>query len=103
MSASLEKIEAEVLGLKVLMEAVILALQPATQSRPLTAQELIKRWAVRGKTQRLQLHKLAEMCRERGLRKMAGTAGSGATYMIADVIAAENYAAGKSLRRRRAA
>jgi hypothetical protein len=103
MSTSLEKIEAEILGLRVLMEAFVLALKPAAQSRPLTAEELIRRWAVAGKTTTEQLHNLASLCRDRGLQKMKGTRGISATYMVADVIAAEAYASGKTSRRRRAA
>lgn len=103
MSATLEKIESEVLGLRVLMEALVLALQPAAQSQPLTAQQLIRRWAVIGKTDADQLHNLAAICRRRGLKPMGGTRGLSATYMVADVVAAEAYASGKSPRKRRAA
>jgi hypothetical protein len=103
MNTSLEKIEAEVLGLRVLMEAVVLALQPGAQSRPLSAAQLIDRWAVAGKTTADQLENLADKCRSRGLRPMAGGRGMHATYMLADVIAAEAYASGKTSRRRRMA
>lgn len=103
MSATIETLAEEVRGLKTLLEAFAKVLQPAQQSRPLTAEELIRRWAVAGKTTTEQLHNLAAMCRSRGLQKMQGTRGLSATYMIADVIAAESYASGKSLRRRRAA
>lgn len=103
MSATLEKIEAELLGLRVMMEAMVLALQPAAQSRPLTAEELIKRWAVAGRTPAERLHNLAAICRKRGLRAMAGTRGMAATYMVADVVAAEDFASGKTSRRRRVA
>jgi hypothetical protein len=103
MSASLDKIEAEVLGLRVLMEAIVLALKPAAQSRPLTAQELMQRWAVAGATQQDRLENLNILCKKRGLARMKDTRGMSATYMVADVIAAEAYAAGKTSRRRRAA
>jgi len=103
MSATIESLAEEVRGLKTLLEAVARVLQPASQSRPLTALELMTRWSVAGHTFDDRLDILARMCRERGLRRMAGTRGANATYMVADVIAAEAYASGKTQRRRRAA
>lgn len=101
--ATLEGISAELRGLRQLVEAVAMVLKPAAQSRPLTAEELITRWKVPGRTTAEQLHNLAEKCRARGLRRMEGTRGVHATYMIADVLAAEAFASGKSKRRRHAA
>lgn len=97
MSAELVELREEIRGLRVLVEAVAVALRPAAQSRPLTALELMDRWAVRGKTPRHRLYNLAELCRARGLAAMPGTRGLGATYMVADVVAAED----PTLRRRR--
>lgn len=76
---------------------------PGARSRPLTAQQMLERWNIPGATTSERLHNLAERCRARGLRRMEGTRGIHATYMLADVLAAEAYAAGKSKRRRHAA
>lgn len=76
---------------------------PGARSRPLTAQQLLDRWNIPGASLSERLHNLAERCRARGLRRMEGTRGIHATYMLADVIAAEAYASGKSKRRRHAA
>jgi hypothetical protein len=100
---TLEGISAELRGLRTLVESVAVLLKPASQSRPLTAEELIVRWKVPGRTTSEQLHNLAEKCRARGLRRMEGSRGIHATYMTADVIAAENFASGRSNRRRHAA
>lgn len=103
MSATLDEIKAELTVLRALVEGVAAGLKPAAQSRPLTAEELIERWKVRGKTQADQLHNLAARCREWGLRPMRGTRGITATYMIADVEAAEAFSNGTMKRRRHAA
>lgn len=103
MSVTIETLAEEVRGLKTLLEAVAKVLQPASQSRPLTALELMTRWSVAGHTMDDRLDILARMCRERGLKRMNGTRGMNATFMVADVIAAEAYASGKTQRRRRAA
>ena len=93
----------ELRELRSLMEAVVQGMQPASQSRPITAQQLIERWAVPGDTDETRLDNLASRCRQRGLKPMKGTRGMAATYMIADVIAAEAYSNGTTKRRRRVA
>lgn len=97
---TLEVLRDELAGLR---EFVRVALQPGAQSRPLSALQLIERWAVPGETESMRLDNLAKRCRQWGLRPMRGTRGSAATYMLNDVIAAESYAAGQTKRRRRAA
>jgi hypothetical protein len=101
MSATLEQLTEEVRGLRCLMESVAAVLQPAAQSRPLTAEELMVRWAVPGETLELRLDNLGTRCRAWGLKPMRGTRGVSATYMVADVVAAEGFANGTTKRRRR--
>jgi hypothetical protein len=48
----------------------------------------------------LRLGNLRRRCEAWGLRKMTGTAGMGQTFMLGDVIAAENYGNGTTTRRR---
>jgi len=103
MSATLEGISEEVRGLRVLVEALAAVLQPAGQSRPLTAEQLMSRWAVPGETEQARLDNLAKRCRKRGLRPMKGTRGMAATYMVADVQRAEAFSNGTSKRRQHAA
>lgn len=103
MSEELKGIEQELRDIRTKLELLVAGLKPAAQSRPLSAQELIERWKVPGKTQADQLHSLAQKCRARGLRRMEGTKGMHATYMVADVLAAEAMASGKAKRRRFAA
>lgn len=103
MSATLEDLHEELRGLRTLVEAVAAVLQPAGQSRPLTAEQLMTRWAVPGETEQARLDNLAKRCRTRGLRPMRGTRGMAATYMVADVQAAEAYSNGTMKRRRKAA
>ncbi len=101
MSATLEQLTEEVRGLRCLMESVAAVLQPAGQSRPLTAEELMTRWAVPGETLEHRLENLAKRCRARGLKPMRGTRGLAATYMVADVVAAEAFSNGTTKRRRK--
>lgn len=101
MSQALEALTAEVRGLRTLLESFAALMQPAGQSRPLTAEQLMTRWAVPGETEQARLDNLAKRCRARGLRPMNGTRGMAATYMVADVQAAEAYSNGTSKRRRR--
>jgi hypothetical protein len=100
---TLDALGQEVRGLRVLMESLTVLLQPAAQSRPLTAEQLMARWSIPGATEQHRLDNLAKCCRKRGLRAMKGTRGMAATYMIADVHAAEAYSNGTSKRRRHAA
>lgn len=100
MSATLEDIQGELRGLRLLVETLAAGLKPASQSRPLTARELIERWAIPGGTDQHQLDNLAKKCRARGLEPMAGTRGMTATYMVANVQAAEGHSNGTMKRRR---
>lgn len=95
-------VKAELLSLRMLVEQIALALVPAAQSRPLTAEQLMARWAVPGDTEQHRLDNLAKRCRRLGLRPMGGTRGMAATYMVADVQAAEAFGNGKTKRRRAA-
>jgi hypothetical protein len=101
MSATIEDLTQEVRGMRALLEAVAAVLQPAGSSRPLSAEELMVRWSVPGETLELRLDNLAKRCRARGLRPMSGTRGMSATYMVADVVAAEGFSNGTTKRRRR--
>lgn len=101
MSATLEDIQKELSALRLLVEVVAAGMKPAAQSRPLTARELIERWAITGSTEQHQLDNLAKKCLQRGLRPMAGTRGLGATYMVANVQAAECHSNGTMKRRRK--
>lgn len=103
MSATLDDIHAEITVLRALVQSVAEGLRPAAQSRPLTARELIERWAIPGSTEEHQLDNLAKKCRKRGLEPMKGTRGMAATYMVADVQAAEAFSNGTMKRRRKAA
>lgn len=78
-------------------------LMPGAATRPLSALELIQRWAVPGETESARLDNLAKRCRAWGLEPMKGTRGASATYTLAAVLAAEAYASGQTKRRRRAA
>jgi hypothetical protein len=102
MSEALEKLHAEMREMREMIARMQAALQPAGQSRPLTAVQLMDRWAVPGATVQARLDNLAKRCRARGLRAMSGTRGMAATYMLADVLAAEAYSNGSSKRRRTA-
>lgn len=102
MSATLDEIKMELGMLRTMVETLAEVLQPAAQSRPLTAEQLMVRWAVPGETLELRLDNLARRCRAWGLKPMRGTRGLGATYMVADVVAAEAFGNGTTKRRRRA-
>lgn len=101
--SDLHEVKAELLSLRLMIERIAEALMPAAQSRPLTAEQLMTRWAVPGETETHRLDNLAKRCRKLGLRPMRGTRGMAATYMITDVQAAEAYANGSMKRRRKAA
>jgi hypothetical protein len=103
MSEDLKIIKLELSALRGAVEVLAARLQPAAQSRPLTARELIVRWAIPGSTERHQLANLAKKCRQRGLEPMKGARGLAATYMVADVQAAECHSNGTVKRRRKAA
>jgi hypothetical protein len=75
----------------------------AIAPRPLTALQLIERWAVPGETPALRLDNLRARCRDWGLRPVRGTRGETALYPLADVVHAESCGAGKTKRRRHAA
>lgn len=98
----IHEVKEELLSLRLLLEQLAAALMPAAQSRPLTAEELMARWAVPGETEQHRLDNLAKRCRRLGLRSMRGTRGMAATYMVADVQAAEAYGNGTIKRKRRA-
>lgn len=68
--------------------------------RPLTAQELCKRWGIESATPQLMLHRLAAKLRQWGLRPLRGTRGWSALYDLSEVLHAESYGAGKERRRR---
>lgn len=99
--AALREIRVELGMLRALVEALTMVLEPGGQSRPLTAEQLMVRWAVPGETREARLYNLAERCRARGLKPMRGTRGWSATYMLADVVAAEAHSNGTTKRRRR--
>lgn len=101
MSATLETVTEELRGLRELMESFAMLLAPAAQSRPLTAEQLMTRWAIPGGTDKHRMDNLAKKCRQWGLEPMKGKRGKDATYMIADVLAAEAFSTGTSKRRRR--
>ena len=99
--AALREIRVELGMLRSLVEALTMVLEPGGQSRPLTAEQLMVRWAVPGETLKARLDNLAMRCRARGLKPMRGTRGMAATYMVADVQAAETFSNGTTKRRRR--
>lgn len=70
---------------------------------PLSARDLCERWEIRAETDELRLQYLARRCRRWGLRPMNGSRGWGATYRLPEVLAAEEYGAGISKRRRHGA
>ena len=94
---TLEAVMAEVRRLSALVEQ---AIGPGSDTRPLGAEDLIKRWQIPGADLDAQLHNLARKCRERGLEPMRATRGRTATYNLADILHAEEFARGK-LRRRK--
>lgn len=100
---TLELVMAEVRQLRALMEQMAGPPAPGADTRPLTAEDLIKRWRIAGATPAAQLHNLARKCRDRGLEPMRGTRGHTATYQLGDVLHAEAYAAGKLKRRKHGA
>lgn len=103
MSEELRDIKVELAAMRAALEGLAAGLGPAGQSRPLTAGELMVRWGIQGETEAHRLDTLAKRCRAWGLRPMRGTRGMSATYMVADVVAAEAFGNGTSNRRRRAA
>lgn len=100
--SDIHEVKAELLSLRLLVEQIAQMLMPAAQSRPLTAEQLMLRWAVAGETEQHRLDNLAKRCRRLGLEPMKGGRGMTATYMVADVQAAEAYGNGTAKRRRRA-
>ena len=64
-------------------------------TRPLTAVELCERWSITAESEDLRLHYLARLCRQRGLCALRGRRGWHALYARADVLRAEEFAAGK--------
>lgn len=102
MSATLDDLSEQVQGLRTLMENFAVLLAPGAQSRPLKAVELMVRWGITGKTREAQLENLWKRCRLWGLEPMRGTRGLSATYMLADVLAAEGVGNGTLNRRRKA-
>ncbi len=58
----------------------------------LTADELCKRWGIEAETQTLRLHRLAALCRRRGLNALNGTRGTKKRFALTDVLAAEKKA-----------
>lgn len=67
----------------------------ADPTRPLTAEELCERWHIVAPQPQLQLLYLARKCRLHGLQPLKGGSGWNALYRRADVVRAEEYAAGK--------
>ncbi|MCG3206292.1 MAG: hypothetical protein KCHDKBKB_03026 [Elusimicrobia bacterium] len=89
--------------LRELREQVTRALPvPEDATRPLTALELMERWHIAAETPELRLTYLARKAREWGLQPLAGTRGWDALYPRADVLHAEEYAAGRIRRRKHA-
>lgn len=101
--SDLHEVKAELISLRLMIERIAEALMPAAQSRPLTAEQLMTRWAISGGTDQHRLDNLAKRCRKLGLEPMTGGRGMAATYMVADVLAAEAYGNGSMKRRRKAA
>lgn len=64
-------------------------------TRPLTAAELCERWHIAGAKPELRLAYLARRCRAAGLTALKGGDGWNALYRRADVVRAEEHAAGK--------
>jgi len=74
----------------------------ADPTAPMTAVEMCRRWNIAGETDEARLFNLARRCREYGLRPLKKSRGWEALYRRADVLAAEEFAAGISKRRRAA-
>ena len=85
-----------------LLEEVREMRREADPTAPMTAVELCRRWNIAGETDEARLFNLARRCREYGLRPLKKSRGWEALYRRADVVAAEEFAAG-ILKRRRAA
>ena len=71
------------------------SLSHVDMTRPLTAVELCERWSITAESEDLRLHYLARLCRQRGLCALRGRRGWHALYARADVLRAEEFAAGK--------
>lgn len=65
---------------------------PMDPLKLLSAEELCVRWGIMAKTAKLRLHRLAFLCRRRGLVAAAGTRGTKKRFALTDVIAAEKRA-----------
>lgn len=96
MSAGLKQIQLcvnllmeEVAGLRKEVQA------QADPTRPVTAEELCGRWHIDGPTPEHRLLYLARRCRLYGLQALKGGDGWNALYRRADVLRAEEHAAGK--------
>ena len=66
--------------------------QPLDPLKPLSAEELCVRWGIMATSAKLRLHRLAYLCRRRGLVAAAGTRGAKKRFALPDVIAAEKRA-----------
>ena len=64
-------------------------------TRPLKAEEVCERLGITARTPKLKLFYLARRCRQYGLAPLAGSRGWNALYRRADVLRAEEHAAGK--------
>lgn len=74
-----------------------LALREAAQApldplRLLSAEEMFARWGITAPTEGLRLHKLAFLCRQRGLVALKGTRGIKKRFALPDVLTAEKKA-----------
>jgi hypothetical protein len=67
----------------------------ADPTRPLTAEEMCERWHIVAPQPELRLLYLARKCRLHGLQPLKGGSGWNALYLRADVLRAEEHAAGK--------
>lgn len=65
---------------------------PMDPLRLLSADELCTRWGIDAETHALRMHRLAYLCRRRGLSAAAGTRGVKKRYALPDVLNAEKKA-----------
>jgi len=82
----------EELGVLGAAAATAPAAAPMDPLRLLSAEEMFHRWGIDAPTEALRLHKLAFLCRCRGLVALKGTRGINKRFALPDVLAAEKKA-----------
>lgn len=93
--SGMEQLEACIMTVLTKLEGIEQRLCTTDMTRPMTAAELCERWRIESSSPVLKLAYLARRCRSYGLQALKGGDGWNALYRRADVLRAEEHAAGK--------